>query len=96
MKYLRIGILTSATIICVVSVSAQTANSDAPTIQALLTEVRQLRLALENRTDARVLPTVWVANAALDAILTRRKPVLTATRLLTNQTFRDLYRTDTH
>ena len=54
-----------------------------------------LRLALENRTDNRVLPAVWVANAALDAILTRRKPVLTATRLLTNQTFRDIYRTDT-
>jgi class 3 adenylate cyclase len=54
-----------------------------------------LRLVLENRTDARVLPAVWVANAALDAILTRRKPVLTATRLLTNQTFRDIYRTDT-
>lgn len=54
-----------------------------------------LRLSLENRTDGRVLPSVWVANAALDAILTRRKPVLTATRLLTNQTFRDIYRTDT-
>lgn len=54
-----------------------------------------LRLALENRTDSRVLPAVWVSNAALDAILTRRKPVLTATRLLTNQTFRDIYRTDT-
>ncbi|MGH6709793.1 MAG: adenylate/guanylate cyclase domain-containing protein [Bradyrhizobium sp.] len=54
-----------------------------------------LRLVLENRTDGRVLPAVWVANAALDAILTRRKPVLTATRLLTNQTFRDIYRTDT-
>jgi class 3 adenylate cyclase len=54
-----------------------------------------LRLALENRTDGRVLPAVWVANAALDAIMTRRKPVLSATRLLTNQTFRDIYRTDT-
>jgi class 3 adenylate cyclase len=54
-----------------------------------------LRLSVENRTDGRLLPAVWVANAALDAILTRRKPVLTATRLLTNQTFRDIYRTDT-
>jgi class 3 adenylate cyclase len=54
-----------------------------------------LRLALENRTDGRVLPTVWVANEALDDLLTRRKPILTAKRLLTNQTFRDLYRTDT-
>lgn len=54
-----------------------------------------LRLALDNRTDGRVLPAVWVANQALDDILTRRKAVLTATRLLTNQTFRDIYRTDT-
>jgi class 3 adenylate cyclase len=54
-----------------------------------------LRLALENRTDGRVLPAVWVANRRLDDLLTRRKPSLTAKRLLTNQTFRDLYRTDT-
>jgi class 3 adenylate cyclase len=54
-----------------------------------------LRLALENRTDSRVLPAVWVANQALDDLLMRRKPILTAKRLLTNQTFRDLYRTDT-
>jgi class 3 adenylate cyclase len=54
-----------------------------------------LRLALENRTDDRVLPAVWVANQALDDLLGRRKPMLTAKRLLTNQTFRDLYRTDT-
>jgi class 3 adenylate cyclase len=54
-----------------------------------------LRLVLENRTDTRVLPPVWVANQALDDLLTRRKPILTAKRLLTNQTFRDLYRTDT-
>src|SRR3954447_7393479 len=54
-----------------------------------------LRLALDNRTNGRVLPAVWVANQALDDILTRRKAVLTAKRLLTNQTFRDIYRTDT-
>jgi class 3 adenylate cyclase len=54
-----------------------------------------LRLALENRTDVRVLPTVWMANQALEDLLRRRKPVLTAKRLLTNQTFRDIYRTET-
>jgi class 3 adenylate cyclase len=54
-----------------------------------------LRLALQNRTDGRVLPTVWVANQTLEDLLKRRKPVLTARRLLTNQTFRDIYRTDT-
>ena len=54
-----------------------------------------LRLALQNRTDSRVLPAVWMANQALDDLLKRRKPILTAKRLLTNQTFRDIYRTDT-
>jgi class 3 adenylate cyclase len=54
-----------------------------------------LRLALENRTGGRVLPAVWVANQTLDDLLKRRKPALTAKRLLTNQTFRDIYRTDT-
>jgi class 3 adenylate cyclase len=54
-----------------------------------------LRLALDNRTDGRVLPAVWLANQALDDLLKRRKPILTAKRLLTNQTFRDIYRTET-
>src|SRR6202165_1709423 len=47
-----------------------------------------LRLALENRTESRVLPAVWVANQALDDLLKRRKPILHAKRLLTTQTFR--------
>jgi len=54
-----------------------------------------LRLSLENRTDGRVLPAIWLTNPALDNLLKRRKPVLTAKRLLTNQAFRDIYRTDT-
>src|SRR3984957_8738552 len=54
-----------------------------------------LRLALENRTEGRVLPSIWVMNPALDDLLKRRKPILTAKRLLTNQTFRDIYRTET-
>ena len=54
-----------------------------------------LRVALENRTDARVLPTVFLAGHALHDLLGKRRPFLTAKRLLSNQTFRDLYRTDT-
>ena len=56
---------------------------------------RHCALALENRTESRVLPAVWVANQALDDLLKRRKPILSAKRLLTNQTFRDIYRTET-
>jgi class 3 adenylate cyclase len=54
-----------------------------------------LRLSLENRTARRTLPGIWVAGDALHALLARRRPFLTAKRLLTNQTFRDIYRTDT-
>ncbi len=54
-----------------------------------------LRLSLENRTEIRVLPAIWIAGHALHELLGRRRPFLTAKRLLTNQTFRDIYRTDT-
>jgi class 3 adenylate cyclase len=54
-----------------------------------------LRLSLENHTDRRVLPGLWVANDQLHELLGRRKPFLTAKRLLTNQVFRDLYGTNT-
>jgi class 3 adenylate cyclase len=54
-----------------------------------------LRLALENQTDRRVLPALWIAGDALHRLLGRRRAFLTAKRLLTNQTFRDIYRTDT-
>jgi class 3 adenylate cyclase len=54
-----------------------------------------LRLSLENQTDRRVLPALWIAADQLHNLLGRRRPFLTAKRLLTNQTFRDIYRTDT-
>ena len=54
-----------------------------------------VRLSLENQTGLRVLPAVWVAGDKLHDLLGRRKPFLTAKRLLTNQTFRDVYGTDT-
>lgn len=54
-----------------------------------------LRLNIENRTDRRVLPGLWVAGAALHQLLGRRRPFLSAQRLLTNQVFRDIYGTDT-
>ena len=66
----------------------------APTVT---TEMRPgpLRLALENQTDVRTLPSVWIAGETLQHMLGKRKPFLTAKRLLTNQIFRDIYRTDT-
>src|SRR6266436_4896890 len=54
-----------------------------------------LRLTLENRSDTRVVPGVWIAGQAMHDMLGKRKPFLTAKRLLSNQTFREIYRTST-
>jgi class 3 adenylate cyclase len=53
-----------------------------------------LRIALENQTQVRVIPSVWVMSDKMSAIIGRRKPFLTAKRLLSNQTFRDLFRAE--
>jgi class 3 adenylate cyclase len=54
-----------------------------------------VRISVENHTEVRTLPSVCLANDALHGMLSRRRPFLTAKRLLSNQTFRDIYRTDT-
>jgi class 3 adenylate cyclase len=54
-----------------------------------------LRITLENRSDVRTLPSVWIAGDELHHLLGNRRPFLTAKRLLSNQTFRDIYKTDT-
>jgi len=54
-----------------------------------------LRLSLENRTGERLLPALWIAGDKLHHLLDLRHPFLSAKRLLSNQTFRDLYGTDT-
>jgi class 3 adenylate cyclase len=54
-----------------------------------------MRISLENRTRARLFPGIWIEGDELTQLLSKRRPFLTAKRLLTNQTFRDIYRTDT-
>lgn len=54
-----------------------------------------LRLTMENRTGARVLPALYLAGDELHDLLGNRRKFLTARDLLTNQTFRDLYHADT-
>src|SRR6202142_3324039 len=49
-----------------------------------------LRLSLENQADVRTLPTVFIAADALHDLLGKRRPFLTAKRMLSNQTFRDV------
>jgi class 3 adenylate cyclase len=53
-----------------------------------------LQLSLDNQTDLRVLPSVLVAADALHHLIGKRKPFITAKRMLTNQTFRDVYKAD--
>jgi class 3 adenylate cyclase len=54
-----------------------------------------LKMTLENRSKVRTLPAIWVVSDKIHALIDKRRPFLTAKRLLTNQTFRDIYRTDT-
>lgn len=53
-----------------------------------------VRIQVENHADVRTLPSICLANDAMHAMLSHRRPFLTAKRLLSNQTFRDIYRTD--
>jgi class 3 adenylate cyclase len=53
-----------------------------------------LELSLDNQTDVRVLPSILIAADALHHLIGKRKPFLTAKRMLTNQTFRDVYKAD--
>ncbi|HZH52598.1 MAG TPA: adenylate/guanylate cyclase domain-containing protein [Microvirga sp.] len=70
-------------------------NPTHPQNETLEMQPGPLRISLENRTNRRALPAVWVAGDELHHMLKQRRPFLTAKRLLTNQTFRDIYRTET-
>jgi class 3 adenylate cyclase len=53
-----------------------------------------LRLSLDNQSGVRVLPAIFIAADALHHLIGKRKPFLTAKRMLTNQTFRDVFKAD--
>ena len=53
-----------------------------------------LRLSLDNQAGVRTLPTVFIAGDGLHAMLGKRRPFLTAKRMLSNQTFRDVFKAD--
>jgi class 3 adenylate cyclase len=53
-----------------------------------------LRLTIENQTNRRILPGLFVAGETFHQLFERTQKFLTAKRLFTNQTFRDLYRTE--
>src|SRR5712671_616043 len=53
-----------------------------------------LRLSLDNQAGVRVLPSIFIAAEALHHLIGKRKPFLTAKRMLSNQTCRDVYKAD--
>ncbi len=53
-----------------------------------------LRLTLVNRTSRRVLPGLFRAGERFHSLFEHRQAFLTAKRIFTNQTFRDLYRAE--
>ena len=54
-----------------------------------------LRISFENRLDRRALPVVFIASEPFRRVIKSHRPFLSAKRLLSNQTFRDIYRTET-
>src|SRR5207248_9219842 len=52
-----------------------------------------LQITLENRLNVRTLPAIWIVSDKVHELVSKRRPFLTAKRLLTNQTFRDIYGT---
>jgi class 3 adenylate cyclase len=69
-------------------------KTPSPTGATLTMRPGPLRLALDNQADVRVLPSVFVAADALHRLLGKRRPFLTAKRMLSNQTFRDVFKAD--
>jgi class 3 adenylate cyclase len=53
------------------------------------------RISFENKSARRTMPGIWLHSAEMDKLTSPRRPYLTATRLLSNQAFRDLYRSGT-
>lgn len=70
---------------------------DRTSIQHPKTEMRPgpLRISFENRLNRRALPVVFIASDLFRRIIKTHRPFLSAKRLLSNQTFRDIHRTDT-
>jgi len=69
-------------------------KTPSPTGGAITMRPGPLRLSLDNQAGVRVLPSVFIAADALHHLIGKRKPFLTAKRMLTNQTFRDVFKAD--
>src|SRR3569832_1595734 len=69
-------------------------NKSHPPTGSITMRPGPLRLALDNQAGVRTLPTVFIAGDGLHTMLGKRRPFLTAKRMLSNQTFRDVFKAD--
>jgi class 3 adenylate cyclase len=69
-------------------------NKSHPPVGTMTMRPGPLRLSLDNQAGVRVLPSVFIAAEGLHQLIGKRKPFLTAKRMLSNQTFRDVYKAD--
>jgi class 3 adenylate cyclase len=69
-------------------------KTPSPTGDTITMRPGPLRLSLDNQSGVRVLPSIFIAGDALHSLIGKRKPFLTAKRMLTNQTFRDVFKAD--
>jgi class 3 adenylate cyclase len=68
---------------------------DHPSASTVQVRPGPLQMTLENRSNVRTLPAIWVISDKIHDFVRKRRPFLNAKRLLTNQTFRNIHRTDT-
>ena len=69
-------------------------NKSHPPTGSIVMHPGPLRLGLDNQAGVRTLPTVFIAAEELHDLLGKRRPFLTAKRMLSNQTFRDVFKAD--
>src|ERR1700729_2407274 len=69
-------------------------NKSHPPTGSITMRPGPLRLGLANQAGVRTPPPGSLPSAGLHAMLGRRRPFLTAKRMLSNQTFRDVFKAD--
>jgi class 3 adenylate cyclase len=69
-------------------------NKSHPPTGSITMRPGPLRLSIDNQAGVRALPTVFIAADRLHHLLGNRRPFLTAKRMLSNQTFRDVFKAD--
>jgi class 3 adenylate cyclase len=70
-------------------------NASGPSPAEVTVRPGPLRLTLVNKNTLRILPGLFRADDKFHELFVRKQPFLTAKRLFTSQTFRELYRADT-